>query len=172
MQHVHYVMPADTTMHALSSFLQACIEAGARRAKPGEFTLRAFLNGRLDLSQVSDICGKQASSSSYVFHLHASAEFTLITCLITASRSCVGNLYSQETAGSKKTLQQYRHGVSWLQAEAVSELLQARTAAAADSALAGLQGGLGKLVSTLRSRIVNILAEMEVSNTTHQNPVA
>lgn len=31
---------------------QAVIEAGARRARPGEFTLRAFLNGRLDLSQV------------------------------------------------------------------------------------------------------------------------
>ena len=33
--------------------LQACVEAGARPARPGEFTLRAFLNGRLDLSQVS-----------------------------------------------------------------------------------------------------------------------
>lgn len=32
--------------------LQACLAAGARRARPGEFTLRAFLNGRLDLSQV------------------------------------------------------------------------------------------------------------------------
>eukprot|EP00878_Enallax_costatus_P020410 GHUV01021575.1.p2 GENE.GHUV01021575.1~~GHUV01021575.1.p2 ORF type:complete len:134 (-),score=23.44 GHUV01021575.1:1001-1402(-) len=32
--------------------LRACIEAGARPARPGEFTLRAFLNGRLDLSQV------------------------------------------------------------------------------------------------------------------------
>eukprot|EP00195_Chlamydomonas_chlamydogama_P015720 CAMPEP_0202909140 /NCGR_PEP_ID=MMETSP1392-20130828/48439_1 /ASSEMBLY_ACC=CAM_ASM_000868 /TAXON_ID=225041 /ORGANISM="Chlamydomonas chlamydogama, Strain SAG 11-48b" /LENGTH=55 /DNA_ID=CAMNT_0049598789 /DNA_START=18 /DNA_END=182 /DNA_ORIENTATION=- len=28
--------------------LQSCIEAGARPARPGEFTLRAFLNGRLD----------------------------------------------------------------------------------------------------------------------------
>lgn len=32
--------------------LRACIEGGARLARPGEFTLRAFLNGRLDLSQV------------------------------------------------------------------------------------------------------------------------
>lgn len=32
--------------------LRATIEAGARPAKPGEFTLRAFLNGRLGLSQV------------------------------------------------------------------------------------------------------------------------
>ena len=32
--------------------LACCLAAGARLAKPGEFTLRAFLNGRLDLSQV------------------------------------------------------------------------------------------------------------------------
>ena len=32
--------------------LACCLMAGARLAKPGEFTLRAFLNGRLDLSQV------------------------------------------------------------------------------------------------------------------------
>lgn len=31
--------------------LQACLAAGARQARNGEFTLRAFLNGRLDLSQ-------------------------------------------------------------------------------------------------------------------------
>ena len=32
--------------------LGCCLKAGARLANPGEFTLRAFLNGRLDLSQV------------------------------------------------------------------------------------------------------------------------
>ena len=32
--------------------LEACMEAGARLAGPGEFSLRAFLNGRLNLSQV------------------------------------------------------------------------------------------------------------------------
>nr|MCU0537186.1 dihydropteroate synthase [Hydrococcus sp. Prado102] len=31
--------------------LQLCLELGARLAQPGEFTLRAFLNGRLDLTQ-------------------------------------------------------------------------------------------------------------------------
>lgn len=35
--------------------LRAIIEAGARPARPGEFTLRAFLNGRLDLSQVRGV---------------------------------------------------------------------------------------------------------------------
>lgn len=32
--------------------LGCCLRKGARLAKPGEFTLRAFLNGRLGLSQV------------------------------------------------------------------------------------------------------------------------
>lgn len=35
--------------------LETCIENGARLAKPGEFTKRAFLNGRIDLSQAEAI---------------------------------------------------------------------------------------------------------------------
>lgn len=35
--------------------LAAILEAGARLARPGEFTLRAFLNGRLDLTQVGGL---------------------------------------------------------------------------------------------------------------------
>ncbi|GIL86170.1 hypothetical protein Vretifemale_14570 [Volvox reticuliferus] len=80
-----------------SRVLRSLIEAGARPAKPGEFTLRAFLNGRLDLAQ----------------------------------------------------------------AEAVMELIGARTAAAADSALSGLRAGVGAAVSDLRSRCLDVLAELE-----------
>ncbi|KAL3690691.1 hypothetical protein R1sor_004342 [Riccia sorocarpa] len=35
--------------------LQLCLQSGARLAKPGEFSLRAFLNGRLDLSQAENV---------------------------------------------------------------------------------------------------------------------
>jgi tRNA modification GTPase len=35
----------------LRHVLELCLRCGARLAEPGEFTLRAFLNGRLDLSQ-------------------------------------------------------------------------------------------------------------------------
>ncbi|GAX77543.1 hypothetical protein CEUSTIGMA_g4987.t1 [Chlamydomonas eustigma] len=77
--------------------LQACIEAGARPARPGEFTLRAFLNGRLDLTQ----------------------------------------------------------------AENVLQLVQARTPAAADSALAGVRDGVGEAVSTMRLQCLQLLAELE-----------
>ncbi|POO04045.1 tRNA modification GTPase MnmE [Trema orientale] len=47
----------------LNRVLRACLEAGARLAEPGEFTLRAFLNGRLDLSQAENI-GKLISAKS------------------------------------------------------------------------------------------------------------
>ena len=46
--------------------LQAVIKAGARLADPGEFTKRAFLNGRIDLSQaeaVMDIIGAKTELS-------------------------------------------------------------------------------------------------------------
>lgn len=36
--------------------LEAVLAAGARMAEPGEFTRRAFLNGRLDLTQAEAIC--------------------------------------------------------------------------------------------------------------------
>lgn len=39
----------------LSLVCRACIAAGARLASPGEFTKRAFLNGRLDLSQAEAV---------------------------------------------------------------------------------------------------------------------
>lgn len=35
--------------------LEACLAAGARLAEPGEFTRRAFLNGRIDLSQAEAV---------------------------------------------------------------------------------------------------------------------
>ncbi len=39
----------------LSSILRGAIAAGARLAEPGEFTLRAFLNGKLDLIQAEAV---------------------------------------------------------------------------------------------------------------------
>jgi len=39
----------------LSRILQILIEDGARLAKPGEFTFRAFINGRIDLTQAEAI---------------------------------------------------------------------------------------------------------------------
>lgn len=46
--------------------IDACIRAGARLAKPGEFTQRAFLNGKLDLTQaeaVADLISANSKAS-------------------------------------------------------------------------------------------------------------
>ena len=39
----------------LRYLVERCLERGARAAEPGEFTLRAFLNGRIDLTQAEAI---------------------------------------------------------------------------------------------------------------------
>jgi tRNA modification GTPase len=39
----------------LQLLLQRCVELGARIAEPGEFTKRAFLNGKLDLAQAESV---------------------------------------------------------------------------------------------------------------------
>jgi len=44
--------------------LQALIKNGARHAQPGEFTQRAFLNGKIDLSQAEAVADLIASSSA------------------------------------------------------------------------------------------------------------
>ncbi len=49
--------------------LQLCIQQGARLAQPGEFTLRAFLNGRIDLTQaesVAELVSAQSTTASQV----------------------------------------------------------------------------------------------------------
>lgn len=43
--------------------IQACVNGGARLAKPGEFTQRAFLNGRLDLTQAEAVADLIASNT-------------------------------------------------------------------------------------------------------------
>lgn len=49
--------------------LQLCLELGARLAQPGEFTLRAFLNGRIDLTQAESIAELVGSRSLQAFQV-------------------------------------------------------------------------------------------------------
>lgn len=44
--------------------INACIKLGARLAKPGEFTQRAFLNGKLDLAQAEAVADLIASNTA------------------------------------------------------------------------------------------------------------
>ncbi|MEG3895749.1 MULTISPECIES: tRNA uridine-5-carboxymethylaminomethyl(34) synthesis GTPase MnmE [unclassified Microcoleus] len=82
---------------AVQQVLQLCLENGARLAGPGEFSLRAFLNGRLDLTQ----------------------------------------------------------------AESIADLVGAKSPAAAQSALALLQGKLAQPIRQLRATCLDVLAEIE-----------
>ncbi|APH06778.1 tRNA uridine(34) 5-carboxymethylaminomethyl synthesis GTPase MnmE [Bacillus weihaiensis] len=83
----------------VNKVLQLCVQNGARLAEPGEFTKRAFLNGRIDLSQ----------------------------------------------------------------AEAVMDLIRAKTDRAMNVALGQMEGKLSKLVQKLRQEILETLAHVEVN---------
>ena len=50
--------------YILQQVLQLFVRKGARMAGPGEFTLRAFLNGRMDLSQAEAVADLVASDSA------------------------------------------------------------------------------------------------------------
>ena len=79
--------------------LEAVLKAGARLAEPGEFTKRAFLNGRIDLSQ----------------------------------------------------------------AEAVMDLIRAKTDLASRSALSQVNGRLSERIRALRKRLIELQAHVEVT---------
>jgi len=82
---------------SLNKVLNAVILCGARIAKPGEFTERAFLNGRIDLSQ----------------------------------------------------------------AEAVIDLIQAKTEKSLKSSIIRLEGGLKKKINALKKKVLRITSEIE-----------
>lgn len=84
--------------HASRAIQEVLLRRGARMANPGEFTLRAFLNGKMDLAQ----------------------------------------------------------------AEAVAQLVAARTGAAGKAAVKQLEGGLSRKIRDMRKKILDMLALLEV----------
>ena len=63
----------------LSLILQRCVELGARLAEPGEFSRRAFLNGKLDLAQaeaVADLIDAASSEAARSAVRSLSGEFS------------------------------------------------------------------------------------------------
>ncbi len=62
-----------------NKIMQLLIQNGARTASPGEFTQRAFLNGKMDLSQaeaVADLISSQSKASHKVALQHMRGGFT------------------------------------------------------------------------------------------------
>ena len=54
---------------AVQEVLQLCVQQGAKLAQSGEFTLRAFLNGRIDLTQaesVAELVSAQSTQASQI----------------------------------------------------------------------------------------------------------
>ena len=54
---------------SLKKILSLCLDNGARLAEPGEFTKRAFLNGRLDLSQAEAVIDLIRSKTEKTFEV-------------------------------------------------------------------------------------------------------
>lgn len=52
-------------VYVLQRVLEACLRGGARPAQPGEFTKKAFLNGKLDLSQAEAVIDVIQSRNDY-----------------------------------------------------------------------------------------------------------
>lgn len=72
--------PAVMTM-----LLSCCISAGARLAEPGEFTLRAFLNNKLDLAQAEAVADVIEASTSEAVHCamrSLQGEFSSTVCTL------------------------------------------------------------------------------------------
>ena len=57
------------SIYIQEQILQLLIRNGARAAKPGEFTLRAFLNGKMDLAQAEAVADLISSQSNIAHKL-------------------------------------------------------------------------------------------------------
>ena len=58
----------------VSAVLRAALDAGASLAAPGEFTKRAFLNGKMDLAEAESVMGLISAKSTEELKLHLAAK--------------------------------------------------------------------------------------------------
>ena len=55
--------------YIVAQILQVLIDNGCRQAKPGEYTMRAYLNGKMDLSQAEAVADLIASTNQATHHI-------------------------------------------------------------------------------------------------------
>ena len=122
----------------LNLLLARSLELGARAARPGEFTERAFLNGKLDLVQAEAVADLIASDSA------AAAR--------AASRSLEGD-FSREV---RKLLDALVHLRAWLEAalDFPEEEIDFLSAPQLTADLAALQAQLAELLAAARRGVV------------------
>lgn len=78
----------------LGKILSLVMENGARMASPGEFAMRAFLNGRIDLTQAEGILDLIEASSSHALKLAASQISGGIRSIIEAFREKLRRMHA------------------------------------------------------------------------------
>ncbi len=83
----------------LSAVLKTVCSAGARLAEPGEFTLRAFLAGRLDLTQAEAVLGIIDARGQPAFHAALSQLAGGLTTPLKSLRDSLLDLLAQLEAG-------------------------------------------------------------------------
>lgn len=62
-----------------SQLIEALVQAGAAPASPGEYSMRAFLNGRLDLAQaeaIADLIGAESRAAHRLAYTQASGQYS------------------------------------------------------------------------------------------------
>jgi tRNA modification GTPase len=76
----------------LQETLRVALAAGARHAEPGEFTLRAFLNGRLDLTQAESVLNVVTARTGEALRLAVDDLSGSLTRRLTPARDAVVSL--------------------------------------------------------------------------------
>lgn len=93
----------EISLHGSPVVLRACLErvcsAGARLAEPGEFSLRAFLNGRLDLPQAEAVRDLIEATTLYQARVAAQQVSGTVSKRITQPKSELVELISLLEAG-------------------------------------------------------------------------
>jgi tRNA modification GTPase len=120
----------------LQTIVSAAIDAGARLAEPGEFTLRAFLNGRMDLPQAEAV----ADLIQSVTPLQARAAFDQLQGTLTRTISEIDRTLFELIARLEASVDFPEEGYHFVDPGAVAgaiDALRARTTAL----LAGSRSG-------------------------------
>ncbi|HMS82960.1 MAG TPA: tRNA uridine-5-carboxymethylaminomethyl(34) synthesis GTPase MnmE [Nitrospira sp.] len=87
------------SMTILRRVCESCVAAGARLAQPGEFTKRAFLNGRLDLSQAEAVLDTIKAKSEFALTVAQRQLRGELGCYVGELRTTILSLQARVEAG-------------------------------------------------------------------------
>ena len=136
------------SMYIQQTLLQWLVDAGCQLAKAGEFTQRAFLNGKMGLSAA------EALGDGFCLR------FSRNMCIRIKLAAEINALVIAEINGK----------MDLTEAEAVADLIAAQTKAEKDLALAQLRGGISNELAVLRERLLTFtsLVELELDFADHE----